>query len=86
MPPDFRYFCPVKPESPLAFWKKTSGMKEQLGKFFLDMSKYMVGIVLLVAIFKEEARWKDYLLCAVLFMAFAALGFLFLFLDKKNAD
>lgn len=61
-------------------------MKEQLSNFFLDMAKYMVAIVFIVAIFKENADWKDYLLCTVLFVAFAAIGFLFLFLDKKNAD
>lgn len=86
MPFYFRYFCPVKPEPAISVLGKPGSMKKQLGKFFLDMSKYMVGIILLVAIFKEEAGWKDCLLCAVLFVAFAASGFLFPLPDKKNAD
>lgn len=58
-------------------------MKKELGKWFLDIAKYVATAVLLSSLFAEVERWSWYLYLLVAFVVVVTLV-VGLFLMKKE--
>lgn len=61
-------------------------MKEELGKWFLDIAKYMTTAVLLTSLFSEMNQWEWYMYAAVVLAVLVTLATGLILLKDKKED